>query len=160
MCTSMNIWPLIIRKVSVFYVRVSSKSVNCCLIMKRKKLITCIALVIVVLLLKWRNHTPSNLASIKEYTKSELRPIMTRERQRPTEPGAFGHPFPFTSNTEKGKARIAAGWERHGFNEEVCRKISLHRQINGKPSCVMQGNTRALCKTTRASPAMLGKVHW
>ena len=48
-----------------------------------------------------------------------------------TEPGAYGHPFPLTSNTEEGKAKIALGWERQGFNEEVCKKISLHREING-----------------------------
>ena len=47
------------------------------------------------------------------------------------EPGAYGHPFPLTSNTEDGKAKIALGWERQGFNEEVCKKISLHREING-----------------------------
>lgn len=30
------------------------------------------------------------------------------------------------------KALISKGFERHGFNEEVCKKISLHRSINGR----------------------------
>ena len=152
----MNIWPLIIRKVGVFCVRVISKSVNyCCVIMKRKKWVPCIALVVVIFLLKWHsNSRPSALAPIKESTKSELRPIMTRERQRPTEPGAYGHPFPLTSNTDEGKARIAAGWERHGFNEEVCRKISLHRQINGNPPFMLcKAIQEGYVKLTRVLPA-------
>lgn len=63
------------------------------------------------------------------FTEEELKPIRKREKQRPNEPGAYGHGFPLgaAEGDDEGKARIAAGWDRQGFNEEVCKAISLHR---------------------------------
>ena len=61
------------------------------------------------------------------YTEEELRPIRKRPKQRTNEPGAYGHGFPLSAADEEGKARIAKGWDRQGFNEEACKIISLHR---------------------------------
>ena len=61
------------------------------------------------------------------YTEDELRPIRKRPKQRTNEPGAYGHGFPLSAADEEGKARIAKGWDRQGFNEEACKIISLHR---------------------------------
>ena len=69
-----------------------------------------------------------NGESYEYYTDEELKPIRKREKQRPTEPGAYGHPFPLGAANEEDKAKIAAGWDRQGFNEEVCKRISLHRE--------------------------------
>ena len=61
------------------------------------------------------------------FTEEELKPIRKREKQRPNEAGAYGHGFPLGAADDEGKAKIAAGWDRQGFNEEVCKAISLHR---------------------------------
>ena len=57
---------------------------------------------------------------------------MIRKRQRPREPGAYGNPLPLAGRDDEEKALIEKGWERQGFNEEVCKTISLHREINGQ----------------------------
>ena len=67
-----------------------------------------------------------------DFPSLDYKIFLQREHQRQNEPGAYGHGLPLGANDDESKARIDKGWERQGFNEEVCKRVSLHREINGQ----------------------------
>ena len=67
-----------------------------------------------------------------DFPSLDYKIFLQREHQRQNEPGAYGHGLPLGANDDESKARIDKGWERQGFNEEVCKRVSLHREINGE----------------------------
>ena len=91
-----------------------------------------------------------------------LKLFLQREHQRQNEPGAYGHGLPLGANDDESKARIDKGWERQGFNEEVCKRVSLHREINGEFSdfsarftAIFDTLVYDICRKTFQIPAVM-----
>ena len=66
------------------------------------------------------------------YTNEELEVALKPPLPKRDAWGEYGMPVILPSPDEKTKAEIDKGWERQGFNEYICDRISLHRQLGDK----------------------------
>jgi len=71
-------------------------------------------------------------SQIEYYTDLELAPLFTKPDANPGAPGQFGKAYKVIDNSEAVQNAVKEGWEKHAFNQYVCDKISLHRDLGDK----------------------------
>lgn len=71
------------------------------------------------------------------FTELELAPVLTKPYADPSQPGQYGKAYKVIDTSEAVQNAIKEGWEAHAFNQYVCDKISLHRDLGDKrdPEC-------------------------
>ena len=66
------------------------------------------------------------------YTDEELEVALKPPLPKRDAWGEYGQPVILPNPDPETKKQIDAGWERQGFNEYICDRISLHRQLGDK----------------------------